>query len=1153
MRRGKKATTLLSALGLIGAGFAGVLTAPAAAAAPAPATTPAANPSDPAGTSGTDTVHGSNDRRAYQVLVFTAVNDAATKAGVAAIKKIGKSHRFTVQSTSDARVFTAAKLAKFRTVVFLNTSGAVLSLAEQAAYQAYFSGGGGFVGIHSAIETQPDWQFLTDLLGTRAASASAVTPATIKVADRVHPASASLPEYWRRADGYYNFTGNVRGVSHVLATVDETTYTGGTMGADHPIMWCKDYKGGKSFYTGLGQTAAAFNDNTFQRHLAGAIDWSAGKGDGDCGATVLANYQMSVVAAPPNIGEPIEFEVLPDGRVLQTTRPGQVRLHDPNTGTTTLLATIPVYSHDEDGLYGGAIDPNFSSNHWVYLYYSPPLSTPVDNPATPAVNEGNSPTSSTDPNAWLPFKGYNQLSRFKYVETPTPHLDPVSEQQILRVGTDRGACCHVAGEIRFDSRGNLLMVTGDDTPAGGGNSGGFAPFNGELTVAPTATCPAPCYNAPYVDARRSAGNTNDLRGKLLRIHVQNNGSYTIPKGNLFRPGTALTRPEIYAMGFRNPFRLNLDPDDVAYVTDYSPDSRTPQVFRGPPGVGRMEIVRHAANYGWPYCASPTLPYYKWNFTTSTPLDSPPQAFECGNPAHGPENTSRHNTGLGVTPALTKPDLWYSYNDNNAPTPLGTPCAANYTTDPPGTCPQLFPELGPGGGVGPHGAAPYHYDAKNPNPTKFPAYYDGSIFFGEFTRDYLKEIRLDSHGQIFKINSLLNCGDFSANRAVFPFICDAPMDMRWGPDGNFYLLSYGDGFFRANPDALLVKFSYVKGQRAPTAVVSATPTSGVAPLAVNFSSAGSSDPDPGDSISFAWDFDGNGTVDSTDPNPTFSYTGNGVFTARLTVTDSSGKTAIANTTIEVGNTAPTVHLTTPADGGIFNWGDNIPWSVTVTDPEDGTIDCARVTVSFALGHETHGHGEGSQTGCSGVIETDPADATHASGYLYGGITASYTDLGGNGQPALTTIDQRIIQQRRQQLEYALDQSGTSTALTTDPDGGDANRTSLDPGDWVAVNRVVNLSNVNSVTFRVAGGSAATAGSPQGAVEFHLDSPTGPLVTTATVNATTGITAYASQTVPITDPGATHRLYLVFRSVPGGPTTNLFNLNWIEFTGPGVTAP
>jgi PKD repeat protein/glucose/arabinose dehydrogenase len=1078
----------------------------------------------------------------YKVLVYTSNNDPATNAGINALRQIGDNSRFTIEVTSDPGKFDQPHLKQFRSVVFLNTSQADLDAAGQAAFEAYFHDGGGFVGINSAIEAQPNWQFLTDIIGTRATGHSDPTNATVKVADRVHPATAGLPEYWKVKDTFYNFAGNVRGVEHVLATVDETTYTGGTMGADHPIMWCKDYKGGRSFYTGLGGTPSEFSDSAFQANLAGAIQWSAGLGSGDCGATILANYQQTVIAAPPNLGEPVEFDVLPDGRVIQTVRSGQVRMHDPATGDETILATIPIYNHDEDGLYGGAVDANFATDRWVYLYYAPKLDTPLT----------DAPTSSTDPHAWDAYNGYNQLSRFKFVDTPTPHLDLSTEQQILRVATNRGACCHVAGEIRFDSKGNLLMTTGDDSPAGGGNSGGFSPMNDELTVNPTASCPAPCYNAPYVDSRRSSGNTNDLRGKLLRIHVQDDGSYTIPDGNLFAPGQPLTRPEIYAMGFRNPFRLNLDQNDVAYVTDYSPDSQTPQIFRGPPGTGRMEIVRHAANYGWPQCVSPTLPYYRWNFAAGTPLDNPPQAFECGNPEHGPANTSRLNTGLTVTPPLTAPDLYYSYRDNNAPTPLGTPCAAEYMQNPPGTCPQLFPELG-SGGVGPHGAAPYHYDASNPNPTKFPAYYDGSIFFADFTRDYLREIKLDSQGQIFKINNLLNCGDASADRKVLPFTCDSPMDMRWGPDGDFYLMSYGDGYYRANPDALLVKFSYVKGTHAPTAVVHATPTNGLAPLTVNFSSDGSNDQDPGDSIKFAWDFDNNGTVDSINPNPTFTYTSNGVYTAKLTVTDSSGKTATATIPIEVGNTAPTVRMTGPVDGGFFNWGDAIPWSATVTDPEDSSIDCATVGFTFTLGHESHGHNEGSQQGCSGVWQTQAEDADHASGYLYGGLTVSYTDQGANGQPPLTSIDQHVVQTKRQELEYATDHSAVTTATTTDPTGGVANLNGIDNGDWVAVNRVVNLLNINSVTFRVSGGSAATAGTPRATVELHLDSVTGPLLTTATINATTGNNAYSSQTVPVTDPGGTHRLYLVFRGVSGGPTTNLVNLNWIEFGGAGIGTP
>ena len=265
-----------------------------------------------------------------------------------------------------------------------------------------------------------------------------------------------------------------------------------------------------------------------------------------------------------------------------------------------------------------------------------------------------------------------------------------------------------------------------------------------------------------------------------------------------------------------------------------------------------------------------------------------------------------------------------------------------------------------------------------------------MFFGEFTRDTLKEIRLDENNEIFKINPLLNCGAVGSAAAA-QFECDNPMDLQFGADGAFYLLTYGDGFFAANPDAGMYKWEYVKGQRAPQAVLGATPTNGLAPLEVEFSSEGSRDPDPSDSIEFAWDFTNDGSVDSTDPNPTFTYTQNGVYTARLTVTDSSGKTATQTTTITVGNTAPALTLSSPVDGDFFAWGDDVPFTVTGTDPEDGPIDCSRVTVTFVLVHDQHGHGEDSETGCTGTLSTIADDASHG-GYIAGGISVSYTDAG-----------------------------------------------------------------------------------------------------------------------------------------------------------------
>jgi cytochrome c len=1104
----------------------------------------------------------SSTKPTYRVFVFTkaaAESHASTKDGVAAIRELGKANNFAVETSDETDKFVPNQLARYRAVVFLNTSGDVLTNAQQTAFEEYFHAGGGFVGIHSAIETEPSWQFLTDILGTRSTGASNVTPATIKVADRVHEASAPLPEYWNRTDQWYNFAADVRGFSHVLATVDENTYSGGTMGFDHPIAWCKDYKGGRSFYTAGGHTASTFAEVGFQAHLAGAIRWAAGVTDpvySDCGATVLANYEMSFVAAPPNISEPIGFDILPDGRVIQTDRRGGVRLHDGAANTTALLAQVPVYTNSEDGMYGPAVDKNFATNKWVYLYYAPPTVTVTQSDGVTRTFDtppGNAPNTAPDLSAWDPWLGYFQLSRFKFVDAAAgspAHLDLASEQQILRVPNNRGACCHVAGDIAFDSANNLWLVTGDDTPAGGGNSGGFSPFNDMINN-------AGLFNAPHVDARRTAQNTNDLRGKILRIHVNDDGSYTVPFGNLFPPGTAKTRPEIYAMGFRNPFRINLDQNDVAYITDYSPDSPTPQLFRGPAGTGRIAIVRHPANYGWPLCYSPTLPYFRWNFNTNAPLDSPPQAFECSNPAHGPANESRWvasggptvEPGLTETPPVAQPEVWYSFRDNNPPTPLGTPCPEYYAQNPPAsTCPQLFPELGPGGGVGPHGASPYHYDPANPSTTKFPPYYDGAFLFGEFTRDFLREIRLDSQNRVFKINEALNCGA-APTSPTKPFLCDNPMDQKFGADGNFYLLTYGDGFFNINPDAAMEKFAYVKGLRAPIAILKATPTDGQAPLTVAFSSEGSNDPDPGDSINFAWDFDGNGTIDSIDPDPSFTYTANGVYTARLTVTDSSGKTASANTTITVGNTSPTVNITVPVEGGLFAFGETIPFSVTVTDPEDGQIDCNRVQVTFVLGHDTHGHAEESTTGCSGALHTVADDVSHG-GNVFGVVSASYTDLGGAvGVPALTKVDQHAIRQKRQEVEFAIEQSGTNTAPTADVGGG-LQRGSLGNGDWIALNGPFNLLNINAITFRTSGDSGASG---TGSVEIRLDAVDGPLLTTVTIAPTASATTYTSQTFPLADPGGTHKVYLVFRPVAGGPGNNFFNLNWIEFVGQGISTP
>jgi len=1040
--------------------------------------------------------HPGHEHDDVAVLVFTKTGGerrASIDKGVSVIRALGRDNDFRVTVSQDAGVFTAEKLTTYDAVVFLNTTGEVLDAAQQAAFEVYVQAGGGFVGVHAAAETEPTWTFYHDLLGATATGASPVSPAGITVRDRVHPAAAPMPRTLSLTEEWYTFD---LGKPHVLAT-------GGATGADQPLAWCQDFQGGRSFYTGLGHSSGTYSASAFRKHLLGGIRWASGQVAGDCGATVQGNYEKVTLNDDP--GEPMTLAVLPDGRVLHNTRTGQVRLYTPATGLSPVIADIPVYTHDEDGLQSVAVDAGFATNKWVYLYYAPRLTTPMDDPATPTVNEGDAPATSADPTVWDKFKGYNQLSRVKLVETPTPHLDLATEQQILRVNTDRGNCCHVAGEVKFDAAGLLYLVTGDDTNAGG--SDGFTP----IFEAPT--------QSPAYDAQRSAANTNDLRGKALRIKVRANGTYGIPSGNLFperRDKAGRTRPEIFLMGLRNPFRFEVSDSGYVYLGDYSPDSRVPSATRGPEGTGRWIATNKAGNYGWPYCYSPDLPYIDYDFTTRTSG----QPFNCA----APVNESPRNTGLTKLPPVQTPQLSYTFN-------ALTPCPSAYLANPPVACDFKWPALGTGG-VGPMGGPQYDYSARLDSETKFPAYYDNTVVFGEFTRDRLFAMRTDGKDRLLGVEPLLT-----------GFVWDNPMDMEFGPDGHLYVLEYGNGFFRANPEAQLSMVRYVKNGRSPVARAAATPTSGQAPLTVRFSSAGTADPDPGDSISLGWDFTGDGTVDSTDAEPSFTYTANGVYNARLTVTDGTGRTAVATRTITVGNTAPVVKVVTPANGSFFDWGDTIPFTVQVTDPEDGVIDCARVEVSLVIGHDEHGHGINSTTGCSGTLPSAADGADHAGGYLFLGVSATYTDLGGGGQQALSDTNQARVQTWRQQAENAQAKSAVASAQTNDVDGV-AHLTAIDTNDHIAF-RPIDLGGIGSVTLRVAGGSAATAGSPRAAVEFRLGSPTGPVVTTATVRATAGTAFWESQTFPLSHPAGGQELYLVVKSVPGGPAGGLFNLNWVEF--------
>ncbi|WCN04851.1 PQQ-dependent sugar dehydrogenase [Streptomyces sp. M92] len=781
-------------------------------------------------------------------------------------------------------------------------------------------------------------------------------------------------------------------------------------------------------------------------------------GDGTGAAVAAEEFQQVTLAkGVAETGEPMTLAVLPDRSVLHTSRDGTLRLTDP-AGNTAVAGRLDVYSHDEEGLQGVAVDPGFATNRFVYLYYAPELGTPAgDAPA-----EG----SASD---FAPFDGVNRLSRFVLRTDGT--LDQASEKKILDVPASRGLCCHVGGDIDFDAAGNLYLSTGDDTNPFA--SDGYTPIDERAS------------RNPAYDAQRSAGNTNDLRGKILRIKVNADGSYGIPSGNLFPPGTARTRPEIYAMGFRNPFRMSVDKaTGTVYVGDYGPDAGTASASRGPAGQVEFNRVTEAGNFGWPYCTGDNDAYVDHDFATG----GAGATFDCA----APRNTSPRNSGLTDLPPAQP--AWIPYDGGSVP------------------------EFG-SGSESPMGGPVYRYDANSASDVKFPEAYDGDFFAGEFGRRWIKRVETGGDGTVQSINA-------------FPWSGTQVMDMAFGPDGALYVLDYGTGYFNGDANSALYRIEHITGGHAPVAQAGADTTSGTAPLTVAFSSAGSSDAD-GDALTHAWDF-GDG-ASSTAADPTHTYTTNGRYTATLKVTDTTGKSATASVHITVGNTAPSVRIDLPTDGRVYDFGAAIPFKVTVTDPEDGTVDCAKVKVTFIIGHDSHGHPQTSATGCTGTLQT-LADGEHdPNANIFGVIDAEYTDNGANGQPALTTHDQHITQPSHRQAEHYGDSSGVQVVNHAPAHGG---RTvgHIENGDWISF-RPYALDNVTAFTARVS--SAGTGGT----IELRAGSPTGTLLGTATVPVTGGWETFQDVTAALSNqPAGSTTLHLVFKGGPG----SLFDVDEFSFT-------
>jgi cytochrome c len=559
-------------------------------------------------------------------------------------------------------------------------------------------------------------------------------------------------------------------------------------------------------------------------------------------------YEVLATGMP----QPMTMQMAPDGRIFFHEIAGKLRLLDPATREVKEVGHIEVTTAQENGLLGMALDPAFAQNGWIYLMHSP--------------------------------KDYDGqvVSRFTVKDD---RLDMASRKDLLSFPEQRRECCHHAGAMRFGPDGNLYISTGDNTNPFG--SDGFTPIDQRPDRDPW-------------DAQKSSANTNDLRGKILRIRPTPEGAYTVPEGNLFPVGMAKTRPEIFAMGFRNPWRFQVDPKTgIVYAGDVGPDAGGDKDDRGPNGYDTINQIRQAAFLGWPYSRGKKV-YRDYDFEAA----SPGAAFD----PRQPINDSPNNTGLRELPPVSPPMIWYASRAS-----------------------EEFPLLGTGGRTACAGPV-FHYDPKFETTDGFPEHYDRSLLIYDWQRPFIHWARLDGGQNLtglepFTASARVAQGDSDGSER---FQIKRPVDMFFGPDGCLYLADYGETW-GSNQDSRIVKISYQRGNIAPVAKAAGENTAGREPLTVKLSAQGSRDPE-GRPLQYGWRIGGKLVAEGVDAEITLDTPGD--FSAELTVTDDQGATATAAVPLTVGNTPPTVVFKSPRDGGFFTPGEPILYEVEIDDAEDG---------------------------------------------------------------------------------------------------------------------------------------------------------------------------------------------------------------------------
>lgn len=619
-----------------------------------------------------------------------------------------------------------------------------------------------------------------------------------------------------------------------------------------------DYEGGKAFFAQVPRTADA--EKVIKEGLEfttdNELDYAKAKT-----ARVPESNRFVVEVLDTYMYEPMEMVIFKDGRVLYIERRGEVKLYDPATQKTKSIAKfeVSITGNYEDGMLGVALDPNYDQNHWIYINYSPAGNIAKQN-----------------------------VSRFVMVGDS---IDIKSEKIVLEIPTQRETCCHSGGHLEFGPNGNLYISTGDNTSSK--ESDGFTPIDERPGRAP-------------FDAQKSSGNTHDLRGKILRIHPENDGTYTVPDGNLFPKDGSQGKPEIYIMGTRSPFRFTVDDHNgFVYWGDVGPDGGVSNE-RGPESHDEWNQAKKPGNYGWPYFVADNKAYADFDFATNKigSLFDPQK----------PENLSPNNTGAKILPPAQKSMIWYPYGES-----------------------KEFPILGKGSRSAMAGPVYYYEDftgAKN----RFPKYFDGKLFIYEWARSWVKLVSFDKDNNLAKIEPFLPEQEWYK-----------PIDMKFGPDGALYVLQYGANYFEHNPDSRLVKITYVEGNREPKAELIADKTVGAAPLTVKLSAQKSFDYDRNDKLTYSWNT-GEAASNSNAAQTTVTYSKPGIYRPTVTVTDSEGKKATAQLEIKVGNEPPQVTVDLGGANRSFYFDNQqLNYKVNVTDKEDGNlqsgIDPTAVFVSF----------------------------------------------------------------------------------------------------------------------------------------------------------------------------------------------------------------